>query len=75
MSLLSQQIKTDSSASAVVDQDYYWLPIDSNTPRACKLQLINKQAGVAMYGVLGYNNEDEKFWTHWCPLPKFKEVE
>lgn len=75
MNSLNQQLQTDSSSSAVVDQSYYWLPIDSNTPRACKLQLINKQAGVAMYGILDYTSVEDMFWTHWCPLPKFKQGE
>jgi len=61
--------KLDSSNTAAVDQYYHWLPIDSNTPRGCKLQLINKEAGVAMYGRLTSTNT---FFTHWQTLPTFK---
>lgn len=66
----NQTTRVDNTGQAAVDSDYYWIPIDSSTPRGCKLQLINKQAGVAMYGVLSYS---DNFFSHWCPLPKFKE--
>ncbi len=62
------QLSTDRSAA--VDRDYKWLPIDANTPRGVKLQLINKTAGVAQYGRLGTR---EDFFTHWAPLPTFKD--
>ena len=41
-----------ASRAAVVQDGYYWRPIDEKTPRGAKLQLINRQAGVAAYGVL-----------------------
>ena len=59
----------DSTKAAAVDDGFHWLPIGTTTPRGCKLQLINRAAGVAVYGVLGTQVE---FWTHWAPLPTFK---
>ena len=44
----------------------YWLPIDKDTPRSVKLQLLSI-GGVAQYGTLG---SDPTFFTHWCPAPK-----
>lgn len=64
-------IRQDSSNNATVDQNYYWMVIDDNTPKSSKIQLINKRDGVAMYGFLGKNKD---LFTHWCPLPKFKET-
>ena len=55
-----------ASRTAVVQDGYYWRPIDEKTPRGAKLQLINRQAGVAAYGVLGTHTSH---WTHWAPLP------
>lgn len=34
------------------------------------MQLINRKAGVAVYGTIGSN---EKYFTHWAPLPTFKD--
>jgi hypothetical protein len=56
----------NSSNTVAVSTDTYWLPIDDDTPRNVKLQLLTK-AGVAMYGNL---TGDITFFTHWCPLPK-----
>lgn len=61
---------TDSTKSALVDHGYHWLPITSATPRGVKLQLINRAAGVAIYGKLG---KDTDFWTHYAPLPTFED--
>ena len=60
---------TDSSGAAQVDYSYAWRPIDDNTPRGTKLQLISRRDGVATYGHLG---TDAGFWTHWAPLPTFR---
>jgi hypothetical protein len=46
--------------------DYYWLPIDADTPKGVKLQLLGK-GGVAVYGT--WNGKDP-FYTHWAPVPK-----
>lgn len=62
---------TDNKDSTViVDRTYHWRPIDENTPRGRKLQLINVKAGAAVYGVL---QTDNTFFTHWAPLPTFKK--
>ena len=36
------------------------------------MQLINRKAGVAAYGTLG---TDPFFWTHYAPLPTFRDEE
>ena len=59
---------TDSTKSASVDKSYHWRLITADTPRGVKMQLINKNAGVAAYGTL---STDPFFWTHWAPLPTF----
>jgi len=63
------QVAPDSTGRAVVDRTIPWRPIDANTPRNCKLQLINRSAGVAQYGAL---KGEEGFFTHWAPLPVFE---
>lgn len=61
---------TDSTARVVVDKSYHWQPIDENTPRGQKLQLIHRPSGVANYGILGTG----PVWaTHWCKLPTFED--
>ena len=59
--------KIDSTGAAVVDPDYFWLPIES-CPLYVKVQLLSKD-GVAIYGSL--MNRDP-FFTHWAPLPKLR---
>ena len=56
----------NSSKTVAVAIDTYWLPIDEETPRSVKLQLLSI-GGVAQYGVL---QQDTTFHTHWCPVPK-----
>lgn len=53
---------------ACIDRGYHWREIDSWTSRGVKMQLINKSAGVAMYGNL---TRRDNFFTHWAPLPTF----
>jgi len=65
------QIKVTASGAAAVDQQYHWREIDDKTPRGAKIQLISKRYGVAQYGTIGTN---VNFFTHWAPLPKFKEL-
>lgn len=60
----------NSNRTAAIDRTYPWLPIDKDAPRGVKLQLINRDAGVATYGSL---DTDPGFWTHWAPLPTFKK--
>lgn len=61
------KVRVNADRTAVVDQGYFWRPIDNNTPRGAKLQLIDRRLGVAVYGV--YTGTGS--WTHWAPLPKF----
>lgn len=56
----------NSNRTVAVAVDYYWQPIDTNTPRGVKLQLLGK-GGVAVYGT--WNGKDP-FYTHWAPVPK-----
>jgi hypothetical protein len=58
----------NSTHTAAVATDYYWIPIDENTPRGVKLQLLG-QGGVAQYS----NYHGDSFWSHWAPLPKRKD--
>jgi hypothetical protein len=55
----------NKDGTVAVATDTYWQPIDADTPRSVKLQLLSK-AGVAVYGTY----QGDKFWTHWAPLPK-----
>lgn len=55
--------------TAAVSTNVYWQPIDT-APRGVKIQLINKQSGVATYGTY----YGDKFWDYWCALPKMPNV-
>jgi len=57
----------NSTNTVAVATDTYWIPIDKDTPRGVKLQLLSI-GGVAQYSVFN----GDHFWTHWCPLPKKK---
>ena len=63
---LQSSFTLNSTNTVAVATDVYWMPIDAETPRSAKLQLLSI-GGVAQYGVL---NGDTSFYTHWCPLPK-----
>ena len=56
----------NNAGTVAVATDCYWIPIDENTPRGVKLQLLTK-GGVAIYG---HWDRRETFYTHWAPLPK-----
>ena len=56
----------NSTNTIAVAIDTYWMPINDETPRNVKLQLLSI-GGVAQYGTL---QADTSFYTHWCPLPK-----
>ena len=55
----------NTAKTVAVSTDAYWIPIDENTPRGVKLQLLG-DGGVAIYSAYF----GDPFWTHWCPLPK-----
>ena len=63
--------KLNKDASVAVATDYYWIPIDENTPRGVKLQLLGI-GGVAVYGSWDGRS---RFWTHWAPLPKLPKAD
>lgn len=63
-------METNSTQTVAVDRNYYWLPIERSTPNGVKFQLINRNAGVATYGVL--TEENRKFFDHYAPLPAFR---
>lgn len=54
---------------AAVNKNLYWLPINYNTPKGVKIQLINRKNGVAVYGEW-YPGSD---WTHWQGCPVFAD--
>lgn len=60
--------KVNQEQQVAVATDYWLQPIDENTPRGVKLQLLGKG------GVLVYGQWDGKaqFFTHWAPLPKLR---
>jgi hypothetical protein len=62
-------VQLNSERNVAVDKTYYWQPI-ATCPRGVKVQLINRNYGVAVYGQ--YNGK-EGFWTHWAPLPVFNK--
>ena len=61
---MTHTLNTDKTAAVAVD--YYWLPINKDTPRGVKIQLLGL-GGVAAYGVW---DGKSRFWSHWAPLPK-----
>lgn len=60
----------NADKTVAIDREYHWRPINDETPRGVKLQLIDKKSNVAQYGRLGTTND---FFTHWAPLPTFKK--
>ena len=64
---MTHRLNTDKTVA--VATDYFWIPIDADTPRSVKLQLL-PVSGVAQYGNWDGKN---KFYTHWAPLPKLKK--
>jgi hypothetical protein len=63
---LPSSFTLNSGKTVAVATNVYWMPIDADTPRSAKLQLLSL-GGIAQYGTLG---KDASFYTHWCPLPK-----
>ena len=62
--------RQSTDGAAAVSDVFHWRLIDTDTPRGVKLLLINRRAGVAAFGSLGSSSF---YWTHWAPLPTFKE--
>ena len=67
---LERQIKykLDSTRSTVVADDYYWIPIDDDTPTGMKVLLLGR-SGVATMGHYE-RSPGTQFWSHWAPLPR-----
>jgi hypothetical protein len=63
----------NGNKTVAIDPEYHWLEIDKDTPRCVKLQLINKAAGVAVYGVYLDPYCTDPYFTHWAPLPTFRK--
>ena len=64
--------KLDSTRTALVDSKAYWIPITKDTPRGVKCYLINRPAKSATIGMVG---TEEKFFTHYHPIPVFDPQE
>jgi hypothetical protein len=64
-------IKQTSDGQAVVDTTIHWIAVEEQSPPSGKLQLINRRMGVAVYG----NYHKGQGFTHWAPLPTFKDKE
>lgn len=62
--------KLTSDRTTVVAPSLKWRPITPDTPRAGKVFLINREAGVATTGHVG-----DPFFTHWFPFPTFDKDE
>jgi hypothetical protein len=59
-------IRLSSDKSTMIDDEYFWLPMES-CPVNVKVQLLGD--GVAIYGVW---DGKEDFWKGWAPVPKVK---
>ena len=68
---LERQInyRLDSTRSTVVADDYYWIPIDQDTPTGMKVLLLGR-SGVATMGHYEHKPGETRFWTHFAPLPR-----
>jgi hypothetical protein len=65
-------IKQTTDGQAMVDTTHRWIPIaEQMPPTGPKLLLIDRKYGVAVLG--SYTKSGT--WTHWSPLPKFKDKE
>jgi hypothetical protein len=63
-------IRTTTDKAAVVDTQYHWIPLTEKLPpRGSKVLLINQRYGIAVMGPWSPG----QYWTHWSPLPTFKE--
>ena len=60
--------KLDSTRTALVNTKAYWKPITGGTPRGARCFLANRRAKSATTGTVG---NEEKFFTHYFPMPVF----
>ena len=61
--------KLDSTRSTVVADDYFWIPIDQDTPTGMKVLLLGR-SGVATMGHYEHKPGETQFWQFWAPLPR-----
>ena len=66
---MENKFRLDSTKAAVVSNDYYWIPIDANTPTNVKILLLGR-GGVASLGQYVHRPTETQFWTHFAPLPR-----
>ena len=64
-----QKFRLDSTFTAAVAQDYFWMPIDDQTPQGVKVLLLGR-SGVATMGQYIYRTGETQFWQYWAPLPR-----
>ena len=67
---IAREIKyrLDSTCTAAVSDNYYWISIDEHTPAGVKVLLLGR-SGVATMG--HYEAlPGTQFWTHWAALPR-----
>jgi hypothetical protein len=65
---MEQKFRLDSTRTAVVSNDYYWIPINENTPTGVKVLLLGR-SGVATMGHYEHT-PGTQFWQFWAPLPR-----
>ena len=65
---MEQKFRLDSTRTAVVSNDYYWIPIDASTPTGVKVLLLGR-SGVATMGHYEHT-PGTQFWQFWAPLPR-----
>ena len=66
---MESKFRLDSTRTAVVSQDYYWIPIDHTTPTGVKILLLGR-GGVASLGQYVHRPNETQFWDFWAPLPR-----
>ncbi len=62
--------KLTYDGAALVAPGNKWIPIGQDTPRGVKLLLISRKYRSA---ALGMYLPDDKFYTHYYPLPTFDD--
>ena len=66
---MENKFRLDSTRSTVVADDYFWIPIDQDTPTGMKVLLLGR-SGVATMGHYEHKPGETQFWSHWSPLPR-----
>ena len=66
---MENKFRLDSTRSTVVADDYFWIPIDQDTPQNMKVLLLGR-SGVATMGHYEHKPGETQFWQFWAPLPR-----